>query len=157
MSFYSQLSRRDQKALIWGGLLMLVFVLYAMVWEPLTEKNTQLQSRIKQHQGSHQQLSQVAKRYNALKKLSSPDVKPLQGSLFAMVDKTSQQQKIKKAIKKMTPVGDSKVNIRFEGVEFNAFIKWLVGISKDYGISVERINAKRDEAGKADIQLVIKS
>ena len=157
MSFYSQLSPRDQKALIWGGVLMLVFLLYAMVWEPLTEKNEQLQSRIKQHQGNHQQLNQIVTRYNKLKKQASPANKPMQGSLFAMVDKTSQQQNIKKAIKKMTPVGDAKVNIRFEGVEFNAFIKWLVGISKDYGISVERINAQRDEAGKADIQLVIKS
>lgn len=157
MSFYSQLSPRDQKALTWGGVLMLVFLLYAMVWEPLTEKNEQLQSRIKQHQGNHQQLNQIVTRYNVLKKKASPATKTMQGSLFAMVDKTSQQQNIKKAIKKMTPVGDTKVNIRFEGVEFNAFIKWLVGISKDYGISVERINAQRDEAGKADIQLVIKS
>jgi general secretion pathway protein M len=157
MSFYSKLSPRDQKALTWGGGLMLIFLLYAMVWEPLTEKNTQLQSKIKQHKSSHQQLNEVVTRYKASEKQSSPALKTLQGSLFAMVDKTSQQQNIKKAIKKMTPVGDSKVNIRFEGVEFNAFIKWLVGISKDYGISVERINAQRDEAGKADIQLVIRS
>ncbi|NNJ92077.1 MAG: type II secretion system protein M [Gammaproteobacteria bacterium] len=157
MSFYSKLSPRDQKALTWGGGLMLVFLLYAMVWEPLTDKNEQLRSKIKQHQDNHQQLNQIVSRYNELKKKASPAAKSMQGSLFAMVDKTSQQQSIKKAIKKMTPVGNSKVNIRFEAVEFNAFVKWLVGISKDYGISVERINAQRDEAGKADIQLVIRS
>lgn len=156
MKLLKQMSKRDLLALQLGGIVLLGFAVYAFFWEPLKIDNQKLRNSIINQQNNLSELNALIEEYHQMSSSPTAMRKALPGSLFSVVDQTSNKEGVKNSIKNMTPLGDKKVNVKFQKVDFNRFMQWLSQISITYGISVERINIQQhNEEGKVDAQLVI--
>ncbi len=145
--FYS-LDDRERTVVSLGLLSLLLITIYLFIIEPTGKAVEQLNHRLIARDAEYKQLQQIAQEYKSLDQADNKTVPKLDRSLLSLIDQSSQEAGIKQAIKRLTPEGDKKVRVHFEGAEFNRVIGWLVTNYQQQGVSVSGLTVRKtDEPG----------
>ena len=137
--FTAQLSRREKQLLMYGGLLVLVVLLWLLVYRPVTEYLSQQAALKTQLQ---QQLSSMQQAATGLTGQVSQDTRELPaGQTFsAWIDGQLKQLGMQQAVKRSEPIDDKTVTLWLESVPFDPWADWLQRINQQYGVVVEQVD-----------------
>ena len=149
MKWWSTLQAREKKTLGLGSVAFVVMMGYLFLVEPLMEQSDLLTTRVAAQKNLKSHLERVALEAKSLRSKAG-GAKKLSGTgndtLLAVVSKTSRQNGIKEAMKRITPEGSKKASIWFEDASFDQMISWITSISRSYAITVDNINITTEDA-----------
>lgn len=137
-AWFEALEARERALVLLAGAVVLGAVLYLAVWEPLTARVSMLEDRIQRDQMLVTWLHQVGPRVEALRAGARKTV--IQGrdrTLLAIVDQTSRAAALDDAVDRIQPDGDAVVRVWLDDAGFDATVRWLFELSRNYGIRVE--------------------
>lgn len=147
---YLRLSARDRLAVNILTLLVSLYFITSVLLSPAlkhlftAEKNYQQQ--IENHAWMLEQ-QPIIKEMLAIK----PAVR--EGSLLSIASATAKQFDI--TFNRFEPVGDDKVRLRLDQVEFNALVSWLGVLESDKGIVAVDISLDAASSGYVSVRLTI--
>ncbi len=154
--YWDGLQPRERIMLLFGGVAVLLALLYFLLWQPVMNARMQMQQEVQQQRVLLQWMKDAASEAKLLRGVSgqSGKAKGLGGqSLLSLVDESAKKQGLGGAMKRVEPDG-KQVRIWFEGAGFDQLIGWLEKISKENGVRVVSATVERaDVAGLVDARL----
>lgn len=155
LNWFNGLQSREQRMLILGVSVVMVFFLYLLVWQPVHEQITKLEGQVTAQQQQYAELGGIIEQYKALPEIKDTGLQ--NASLLSIVDSTSKKLGIRNAVKRLSPEGEGKVRVRLENVVSDKAFRWLAAISRQNGLQADQIDINPAEgAGMVTICVVLK-
>ena len=146
-AWFMQLAARERHLVIAGATLLMIFLLYLLVWEPLIKHRQELRKTVKEQQVLvewMQQASRAAAQLHAARG-STVGKLPAGQSLLAVVDQSAKSSGLGAAMKRVEPEGQDIVRVWFEQAKFDELIRWLEGMQLNFGVGVVSIVLERQD------------
>ncbi len=152
--FLTQLNRREKQLIIYGGLLILVVLLWLMVFRPVTRhinQQAELKSQLQQQLDGMQQAAVNLIGQQTTTRQSLPADK----TFSAWLDDQLRQLNLQQSVKRSEPIDDKTVNLWLESVPFDIWADWLQRIDKQYGVVVDQadINVTDRDLGLVSLRI----
>jgi general secretion pathway protein M len=157
MNYLKQLNERERLLLLIAVPLLVILLLYALIWRPLSTQVDTLEQRVERQQDVLQYMHTAAQQVAQLRRQqSSTNRRGANQSLLALVDRTVKQAKMARALKRVEPDGSDKVNVRLERAGFDDMVGWLESLQQRYAIAVEDISIDAQDApGTVNVRLTL--
>jgi type II secretory pathway component PulM len=154
-SWWASLSARDRSVLRFGLIVVATVVLWAFVWDPISQSRRDLRTQVAEAEANLAYMHSAAAQLQALGSAGTATVFDRNGrSLFALADSTARENRLAHAVKRIEPVSSGRINIWLEGAEFDQLAVWLEQLQSVYGVRVEEYALQRAEGqGKVDGRL----
>ena len=136
--WFNDLESREQLLVLIGGILLLVYLLYLLVWNPVASKRDDLKVQnvaVSQSLGS---VKRLAAEYIALKKSGAASKSPVGENLSKIVDSSVARNQLK--MNRFQPSSSGDVQVRFENAVFNNIVAWLYELESGYAIEVKELS-----------------
>ena len=145
-TWYLQLQSREQRMLAAGAAALVLLLLYALVWSPLTARQQTLRETVKEQQATAQWMQQAAREATQLRAARPTADKIAAGqSLLALVDQSAKNSQLGPAMKRVEPEGQTGVRVWFEQANFDDLVLWLEALQRDYGVHISTLVVERQE------------
>ena len=138
--WFADRSPREQLILVSGIGILLLVILWFLVWEPVSRKNSEYQARVEQEQKVLLQLRQLASEANRLGAGSGATSERADQSLLSLTDRTVRAAGLAGALRRIEPDGDQRVRLWLQQAPFDPMMSWLQTLAGDYGIHVLTAN-----------------
>lgn len=146
-AWWQNLNRREQMLVVLMSTLVVIFLFYSLIWQPLAEKTQTAQSKIARQQ---ELLTWVKQQTTLVKKNSGSTAARSEGSLSSVVSRSVAKERIN--IARMQPQGEELI-VWIDEVPFRQLLSWLEQLSTDYGLVVKAIDiGNSDKAGVVRIR-----
>lgn len=152
---WQQLGPRERMVLGGGGLLVLLLLGWAFVWQPLERTAQSLGSRVATLQTDVAWMRQTAAQIASQQATAAPNAS-FGGSPLSVVEGGLTAARLNAGLKQLSPVGEGRVRVVLEGVAFDALIDWLEQLDREFGLSPEEFSAQQKAPGAVDATLVLK-
>ena len=154
-AWYYGLPLRDQAALNWMLLALLLFILFFFVWQPVQSFVNKSRAEaeqasadlvwMKENEGRASQLARNNPAVAGQAQLSGK-------SLLSTVSNSARRYKVE--LQRFEPRGDTKVNVTLDKVSFNQMMLWISELNQRFGVRVEQISVdKSDRPGDVSARL----
>lgn len=135
--WFESLQAREQYFVAAGAVVVMVAILYALAWKPLSEKHATLREDVKLWQTSLAELRPLR-----LVAGSSIAGQPAQlagsgQSPIIIVDQTLQSRGLERYRRRSQPTTSNGVRVEFEDVAFDELVLWLGDLSQQYAMDVQ--------------------
>jgi len=152
--WWFSLSQSDQRALIGGVSAGGVLLLWFAVWEPLQQQKHSLQQQLQSLQADYQWMQQAAPQIKQLQRGGNQaNLNPL--SLLSQIDQSLQKSPLNRIDKRISPKNDNRVQLDFEGVDFNQLMAWLAKLQQ-HAVQVHSLSlSQQDSVGMVKVHLVL--
>jgi general secretion pathway protein M len=156
LSYWRQLSQREQIMLGSGALALLVTFVYLIIWEPLVTEQERLNTSIAKLQKDVDWLKNAGQEVRKLKAQQGP-ARQLNGqSLFGVIDSTAKSSGLGESVSRVEPDGTDKVRVWLDSAPFDNMMRWLQRLTGDYGYRIESsVIDKEAVSGRVSVRLVI--
>ncbi|MFT5758250.1 MAG: general secretion pathway protein M [Alteromonadaceae bacterium] len=141
--WWQQLNLREKKLVVAMTSLVVIFILYSFIWQPLNDNIAKTEKKIARQQ---QLLSWVAENTQRFQQAKSNVGNQVSGSLSSIVNRTAGSNKI--TITRMQPQGDN-IQVWIDEIAFNQLLQWLEQLSSQEGLQVTNIDLS--DAGKPGV------
>ncbi len=150
------LSPRERIMVQLTAALLLLFLLYLLVIEPLQLGYARYQKRVTQAQ---QTLLWMQDAVQEVKQLSASKTENLTGErqfLPGLIDRSVRKAGLASMMKRIQPEGEGGVRIWFEQVGFDNFVRWLAELEQQHGLQVNEINIEQaGVSGRVNVRLYL--
>jgi general secretion pathway protein M len=141
-TWWQQLNLREKKLVLAMASLVIVFIFYSLVWQPLNNNISKTEKKIARQQ---QLLSWVQENTQRFQQAKSSVGKQATGSLSSIVNRTASSKNI--SITRMQPQGDN-IQVWIDEISFNELLQWLEQLSTKEGLRVTNIDlSDADQSG----------
>lgn len=140
--YYTNLSARDQRIALYGGIAAAVLLILAIVL-PLQRHVGALEQRVAQKRDDLVWLRSMAPQLAGLQASGPP---PMSESLVVVVDRMARQAGLERNLVGSQPSGDGGLNVRLEQTPFDGLVSWISQLRESYGV---RVDSAVVEAGSA--------
>lgn len=145
--YWLGLQSRERIILGWGGLVVALILLYALLFQPWHKALNHMESALP---GLRTNLTWMRQQSDAIQAsggaVRSAALKGADQSLLSLVEQTARKARLKQAIQQMTPAsGGSEVRVVLEEANFNQWLRWIDDLYKQYGVDIKQVSAERDE------------
>ncbi len=143
--FLAKYSRREQVIIIVTGLLVLIWLVYQLLLEPLIQ--TREQNAI-DYTANRELLAWMQKSAAEVKALGGSSHRAAQGSgsSAVVVVESALQQGGLTAPKRIEPNGNNKAVLQYDAVDFNKLMQALDKLEHSYAIQVSQATISRTDA-----------
>ena len=143
--YWKGLTARERMIVRMGSICVVVLLAYMLVYAPLQNANTAMASNISSLRSNLVWLREQARFDNA----NAPAAARIEGendSVVAILERSARSFNLAAAITQLTP-GESanQVRVVLEDAEFSNWIKWVVVLQQQYGVSVQDATVERQE------------
>jgi len=142
-TWWQQLNLREKKFILVMVPLVVVFIVYSFVWQPINNNITKSEKKMARQQQLLSWVKENTQRYQQAKLSGGAKTK---GSLSSIVNRTAGSHKI--TITRMQPQGDN-IQVWIDEIAFNKLLQWLEQLSSTEGLYVTNIDLS--DAGKPGI------
>lgn len=132
---WEALSQRDQLALLAMGFAIVLFLLYAVLYQPIKTKRIKAEIAVERNS---QQLGEVKNLVAELENRNAAQGSQGQRSVAEEVGASLRESNL--PFSNMTPSGSSDVRIRFDSANFNNLMSWLNAMENQRGYSVKEVS-----------------
>ena len=134
------LNSREQRLI--GSLagVLMVFIFYSFIWQPLNENIDKGQKKLTRQQELLTFVNKETQRFQAEKK--SGNSQASSGSLSSIVNRSARQQSI--TITRIQPQSNS-VQVWIDNIAFSQLLAWLEQLADKEGIQVDTIDLTKGE------------
>jgi len=157
--WFEGLESHERIMLLSGVIVLSVFLLYLLVWEPAHSGYDRLKSTISEQRTTALWIQEGAAKVHQLKGAGSIAGQGLGGrSLLAVTDSTARAGGLAAAMKRIEPEGRNGVRVWLEGASFDQFVTWLGLLSTKHGINPDSVSMERGEAaGQVNVRLTLQA
>lgn len=152
---WRQLGARERLVLGGGGLLAILLLGWAFVWQPLERDAQALGSRVAALEADLAWMRQTAAQIASQQASNGPNAS-MGGSPLSVVESGLTAARLNSGLKQLSPVGEGRVRVVLEAVSFDALMDWLEQLDRDFGLSPEEFSAQQKAPGAVDATLVLK-
>lgn len=154
----ASLEQRERRLVIAGAVLLVIMILYAVIWTPLSSSVDHLRVSTREQQATLVWMKQAAQEMKRLRG-SSGSTRPASGqSLLTLVDTTAKAGHLGTAVKRVQPDGEKKVRVWMEGASFDDVVRWLIQLETRHGIGIESsVFEVKENSGRVDARLVLEA
>ena len=147
-AWWQQLNTREQQLVGAMAALVMIFILYSAIWQPLNDNLTNANKKLARQQTLLAWVSDNTAHYQQAKRSST--VKSSQGSLSGIVNKSANSYKL--TITRMQPQGDT-LQVWIDSVSFTQLLFWLEHLANNEGLQVEGIDLTHaDRVGEVRVR-----
>ena len=140
--WFAAQSPRDQMALMLLSGFLLLFVLFQFALSPASEARGQMASN---NDAASAQLSRVETKVSQLLSLRESGDAGASQNLSSTLSAAAQNAGL--VVKRLQPNSRGEVQVRFEGVDFDALHQWLETVEGNEGLRV--VDASLSDAGRS--------
>lgn len=142
---WQQLQPREQQLVLISAILLVVFIGYSLVWQPLNANITKAEQKLARQQ---QLLTWVMEQGQTLQ--AGASATKASGSLTSIVNSTARQAGIK--VSRMQPKGDS-LQLWLDDIAFDQLLAWLLQLKQNYQLHIEAIDiTNTDTQGVVEVR-----
>lgn len=147
-----------ERWLVGGGGLLAVLVLgYALLWQPFQRDLRQLRQSVA---AQRQDLAWMQQAATLVKQLGSSAASPAAAtrggqSLLTLVDQTAKTAGLANAVKRVEPQGNDKLRVQLDSVSFELLVRWLIVLEQQYRIQIANVTVDRQGNGLVNVRLVL--
>ncbi len=142
----ANLDPRERNALVIGGVILSILLIYSVAWEPFSNKLERLERNIQEQRALQQWINTAAaeaQRLRATQNTLSGMQNTAGQSLLSVVDQAAKQDRIGSALKRIEPEGATKVRVWIEQAPFDDVVLWMGNLKNTYGVQVVNISIDR--------------
>lgn len=165
-SAYDQLPRRDQQAVRWLSLALLLFLVYFLIWQPLRDFRADAAARadvaqqrvawLQANLEQARQLVQAGQIGGQGPDQGSGPAQKISDSRSMMSTVTASAQAAGLTLQRFEPSGDDKMRVWLDNTAFDNLARWLEKLTADYGIVVDQAAVDRaNDAGRVNVRLTL--
>jgi general secretion pathway protein M len=134
-------SIRDKQAVSLCGLFIILFLVYEIIFAPLTNAVDGLRQKIHSNQVLLTWMQETNKRIAALEKSQTAAAPKSSASLLSTIQNDINNQPIAKNISQLQQADNDSIQIRLQKVSFDALTKWLITICQQQGLIITQMTA----------------
>ena len=147
-TWWQGLNLREQRLVLVMGSAASLFLLYALIWQPLNDNLANTEKSLASRQALLTWVTDNTARYQGIKSTSGNPKSS--GSLSSIVNRTANQQQL--TITRMQPQGET-LQVWLDSVPFTQLLFWLENLANNEGLQVQAIDlAKGDEQGEVRVR-----
>ena len=147
-AWWQQLNTREQRLVSIMATLVMIFILYSTVWQPLNDSLLDANKKLVRQQALLTWVTENTSRYQQAK--SNTRVSKSKGSLSSIVNKSANAYKL--TITRMQPQGDD-LQVWIDSVPFTQLLFWLGHLANQEGLQVEGIDLTHaDRTGEVRVR-----
>ncbi|MBA6342429.1 type II secretion system protein M [Colwellia sp. MB02u-10] len=146
-AWWQQLNIREQRLVSVMSVLMSIFILYGLIWQPLTENIEKTTLKLERQQALLTWVTENTQRYQQAKRSARANSG---ASLSSIVNRTSSANNI--TITRMQPQGDD-LQVWIDEISFNQLLTWLEQLAINDGLQVKNIDlSSADQQGMVRVR-----
>lgn len=139
-NYWQNLNEREQKLLIAGSVILVIYLIYSMVYLPITRTIKTNFLELQEKKQTLGWMQNIETKY-VIKKRKNISSSELLSILAQQITHTS----FRKYQYQLQQNGSGEIQLSFNEVPFNACIKWLESFSKQYAIKVKQITGEKTQ------------
>lgn len=142
-AWLASLDPRERNALIFGGILLTMILIYVLVWQPFSTRAARLEQTVQEQRALKQWMQNTALEVQRLRATQVPaSMRAGMGgqSLLAVVDQAARKDRLGTVLKRIEPEGTRIVRVWFEQAIFDDVLLWLGNLQNTYGVRITSIS-----------------
>ncbi|MDH5395482.1 MAG: type II secretion system protein M [Gammaproteobacteria bacterium] len=159
-AWFLSLSQRERILLQSAAAVMIVFLSYIIIWQPLSDNYEKNKKNVLTATETLEWMKKASRDIKILRGNHSVNTTIRSGKQFVLgvVDRTVRKSGLNSTMKRVQPEGESGVRVWFEQAPFDELIKWLAVIESEQGLIVNEINIERsDSPGLVNVRVYLES
>jgi len=154
--WFESLDDRERWMVSLCAILVSVSGLYLLVVEPYLEHRRDLSQQVENQREMLAWMQGAAAEIKALEDAGRRSTAGSDQGLFGLVDETSKQAELGRAVRQISPDGDDSVRVRMDAARFDHTLKWLEDLEQNHGIEVTRVTFDQtDQSGRVNVALTL--
>jgi general secretion pathway protein M len=151
-------SMREKQIVSLGALLVIVFLVYDIIFAPLTNAVDTLRQKIHNNQILLAWMQESNKRIETLEKSKTSTAPKSSASLLSTVQNDINNQPFGKSVAQLQQAENDSIQIRLQKVSFDALTKWLITICQQEGLLITQMTVAPNTApGIVDADLKLQA
>ena len=151
-------THREQRILISGGMIIIFFVFYSWIWQPLTQRVTNLLQQRKQQQTLVQWLNHAVPRLYLLKAQGYSSTIENHVNLLSTVEVTAQKAQLDSFITQIEMTQTPFLQLSLQAAPFDRIVDWLSHLQTEQHIAVKSAHFQRaTQIGTVNAQLTLQT
>lgn len=151
LNYWNHLNDRERLLSILGGLFVLLYLFYILLFSPLTHSVLEKKKQLQEKQETltwMEQVRHIPKTQKTKQVISNHKLLAVMGTEMTLAFKPFPYQL------QQTGMGD--IQVSFEAVPYTLFINWLWQLSNTYALSIKQFNIERSaRPGVVKLHLVL--
>lgn len=158
MEWLNSKDPRERLILISGPILLIVFLLYSAVWQPLSSGLDNREKLVASQRNTLAWMQQAAAEIKMIKSQGSKGAgAKSRQPLLTTIDRTAKAAKLRDVIRRVEPQGDNQVQLWVEKAPFDPLLQWLGSLQNRYSINVITISIERQGEGVVNARISLQS
>ncbi|TAK75185.1 MAG: type II secretion system protein M [Gammaproteobacteria bacterium] len=155
--WWFNLASRERQAVMWGGAMVGIFIVYQWIWTPLVDHVALLRNRIHADKAT---LVWMEAADEAIKKGERQGQKKQATSAVVMLSelqKEINQAGLGQSLAQLRQSGDDSIEMQFQKVEFDRLMKLLISVLKTKNATITQLSAIPDNvSGMVNAEVIVK-
>ncbi|MEA5446791.1 type II secretion system protein M [Gammaproteobacteria bacterium AB-CW1] len=154
--WFEGLEQRERWMVTVCAVLVSVSGIYLLLVEPYLDHRQDLMTQAEEQRELLAWMQGAAAEIQALERAGRQTTAGSGQSLFGIVDSTSKEAELGRAVRQITPDGDHSVRVRMESARFDYTLKWLQALESEHGIEVTRVTFDQtNQSGRVNVALTL--
>ncbi len=136
MKWMKQLSKSEQKLLMYGGIILSIALFWALVYKPLTSSLEQKQRRFVTLRTQYEDMQNSKNSLVEQQKIEAKFHRDLNKPFISWVDEQLEKQALSGFVTRSEPKDNQTVILTFESITFDTLAAWLQSLEKNYAINI---------------------
>jgi len=155
---WQQLQFREQAALLLGGGIIALVLIWTLAWEPLQQSIAAERARVVEQQSLLLWLQSIEPDVERLRQAQTAVVADRGRSPIGIIDQSARYAGLAGALQRIEPSSSQQVRVVFEQVEFAQMMNWLVDLTASQPFRVEQLDAQRGaRSGRVDAIVLLQT
>lgn len=153
LGLWHQQSDRDKRILIIGSIVVFFYLFYALCYAPLSSRVADYQQQLHEDKVTLAWLKSVRSLARPKQKIAQ---KLPSNKLLTMMSDALRQTGFKSYTYQLQQVGEHDIQLTYDAVPYNFFLRWLSDFSKQYQFLMKQFHVEQTEkAGIVKVTLLI--
>lgn len=155
---WAALSVREKQAVLLGGSLLLIFLVYELMWSPALNHIQDMRKRIATDQKTLVWMQSADKTMQNAGNLSAMKMKAVSLVVFlGQIQDRVKQSGLESTLTQLKQSANESIEMHFQKVEFDKLISFLVATMKEHPVAISRFSVVATDApGVVNADIVMK-
>lgn len=155
---WQNLSLREKQSVAAAGVVVGLFLIYILIWSPLTSKTDELRDSIKHEQSLLSWMQEADKEMRNYVPQSEGKTFTSTAALLAWVQASVQQSSLSKQLTQLRARGTDSIELQMQNVSFDEFIAWLMKAQSQQHFKINQLSVtKTNVPGVVQVELVLQA
>ncbi len=156
-NWFDSRTGREQMILKGGGALLVIVLLWAFVWHPISQGRAELAQRVGDQERLLSWMRDAGAGARRVRAETMMSTNGTSASLLTLVDESLRAHELGDAVRRVEPEGDTVVRLWLDDARFDDLMTWLTTLDRGYGTTVQEMSAQvTDARGVVNVTLTLR-